>query len=218
MITSLAMAKIAAEDGIEVIIATPHADGKLITPARLGTVVRNLNRELADRRIPLTVIPGFEIPHYLALDLAATHTLAGSRYVLIEFPHGFMPGEAPALISTLVARGFLPVIAHPERNEDILDDPQRLAVIAGAGAQIQLTAASITGELGPDCQRCAHYLLARNLAHFIATDSHSPSFRTPVLSKAYAIASKLLGPGRAARLIEGNPRKILLAANPASPQ
>ena len=210
--TSLAMAKIAAEDGIKVIIATPHADGEHITPERLHTEVRNLNQTLMARRIPLTVVAGFEIPHSLALVLAASHTLAGSSYVLIEFPHEFMPAEAPALIRALLGRGFLPVIAHPERNGDILAEPLRLAEMVAAGALIQVTAASITGEFGPDCLRCAHYLLSKGLVHFIATDSHSTTFRAPMLSRAHAIARRLLGPERAALLTSGNPQKILMAA------
>lgn len=214
MSLSLAMAEMAVKDGIEVIIATPHADGKLITPERRDVAVRDLNRELIARHIPLTVVPGFEIPHYLALDLAATHTLAGSRHVLVEFPFDIMPGDAPALISALIGRGFLPVIAHPERNGDIIADPRQLTEMISAGAQVQVTAASITGELGPDCQRCAHYLLKRGLAHFIATDAHSPTFRTPVLSRACAVAGKLLASDRVALLVEGNPRKILQATNP----
>ena len=100
---SLAMAEMAVEDGIEVIIATPHADGELITPARLDAAVRDLNRELIARHIPLTVVPGFEIPHYLALDLAATHTLAGSRLC----PGGISP--------RLHARGRPGTDQHPGR-------------------------------------------------------------------------------------------------------
>lgn len=211
---SLAMAEMAVKDGIEVIIATPHADGAQITPERLAAAVRDLNRELIARHIPLNVAPGFEIPHYLVLDLAATHTLAGSRHVLVEFPFDILPGDAPALISTLIGRGFLPIIAHPERNGDIIADPRQLMELISAGAQVQVTAASITGELGPDCQRCAHYLLRRGLAHFIATDAHSPTFRTPVLSRACAVVSKLLEPERVALLVEGNPRKILQATDP----
>lgn len=213
--TSLAMARIAAEDGISVVIATPHADGSPLAPERLAAAVENLNRELGGRGIPLTVVSGFEVPHHLALDLAASHTLAASSYLLIEFPHDFMPVEAAPLIRALVGRGYLPIVAHPERNRDILADPQRLAEIVDAGAQSQVTAASITGDFGPDCQWCAHYLLTRGLSHFIATDSHSPTFRIPVLSKARSFAEKLLGPERAALLLEGNPRKILRAVSPA---
>ena len=77
-----------------------------------------------------------------------------------------------------------------------------------------MTAASITGELGPDCQRCAHYLLTQGLVHFIATDSHSTTFRRPMLSRARAVAGKLLEPDRVALLVEGNPRKILQATDP----
>ena len=78
-----------------------------------------------------------------------------------------------------------------------------------AGALSQLTAASFTGELGPDLQRCAIYLLSNAMVHFIATDSHSPSFRAPILGKATSLAAKLLDRQQADLLTFGNPSKIL---------
>jgi len=207
--TSLVMAERAAADGIRVIIATPHTNGVFPTPERLALEVGNLNREISSRRLSVVIVPGFEIPHSLALDLAATHTLAGSGYLLIEFPHAYLPAGAVRLITDLVNRGYQPIIAHPERNGDVLAAPGRLVELVEAGAQIQLTAASVTGDFGPDCQRCAHYLLTRGLTHYIATDSHSPSFRTPVLRKARTLVEKLLGPEQAALLTDGNPLKIV---------
>lgn len=213
---SVAMARIAADDGIEVIIATPHVDAGHVTPERLHYGVQDLNRELITRRIPLTVVPGFEIPHCLALTLAPSHGLAGSRYVLVEFPHDYLPADAPAILSRLVDGGFLPVIAHPERNRDILINPGLLADMIATGALAQITAGSVTGEMGPDCQRCAIYLLSLGLVHFIATDSHSPSFRTPELSKARSLTRKLLGVTQAELLTNGNPWKIFQSASKTS--
>lgn len=210
--SSLAMADIAAGDGITAIIATPHTDGVRVNRATVTAAVETLNNELRRHAIPVRIAPGYEIPYHLLAALADTHTLAGSRYVLAELPHAYFPATALETVYGLLDRGLVPIIAHPERNADILFNPDLLRDLVEAGALAQLTAVSVTGEMGTEIQRCAHYLLKNELVHFIATDSHSPSFRTPVLRKAHAVAAKLIGRQRADLLTMDNPEKILGAA------
>ena len=47
------------------------------------------------------------------------------------------------------------------------------------------------------------------MGDFIATDSHSPAFRKPVLTNAYKTVKKLLGREKADLLTIENPQKIL---------
>jgi len=216
--SSLAMAAIAAEDGITVIIATPHTDGIRVNRETVAAKVRYLNRELDRHAIPLAIVAGHELPYHLLPNLASSHTLADSNYVLVELPHSYFPGDTLGTVYGLLDRGMVPIIAHPERNKDVLLEPDLMADLVEAGALVQLTAASNTGELGTDIQRCAHYLLENNLTHFIATDSHSPSFRTPVLGKAHGVAVRLLGRQQADLLTAGNPEKILRAAGKIPPR
>jgi protein-tyrosine phosphatase len=211
--TSLAMAAIAAEDGIRTVIATPHADGIRVTPDKVRERVYTLNSALHQHGVTLNILPGYEIPFHLISELAPTHTLAQSNYVLIEFPHMYVPGDALVTVVQLITLGFIPIIAHPERNREVLHNPDLMDSLVEAGAHLQLTASSITGDLGPDVQSSAHYLLRKNLVHFIATDSHSPSFRAPVLQKAHSTAVRLLGRSKADLLTTGNPQKILAARN-----
>ena len=174
--------------------------------------VSTLNRELQIRNIQLTILPGYEIPYELVSELAANYTLAGSEYVLLEFPHDYIPQGASNTIYKLISSGLKPIIAHPERNGDVLARPSLLTDLADAGALIQITASSITGELGPDIQQCAFYLLQNGFTDFIATDSHSPAFRAPVLRKAHAKVKKLLGLQKADLFIKDNPAMIIQAA------
>ena len=44
--------------------------------------------------------------------------------------------------------GIQPVIAHPERNSQIMEQPDKLFHLVEKGAISQLTAASVTGDLG----------------------------------------------------------------------
>jgi protein-tyrosine phosphatase len=207
--TSIDMAALAARDGIRAIIATPHTDGIRVNKDAVKKAVGILNTALADKKIEIAVYNGYEIPSNLVSKLAANHTLAGSNYTLLEFPHTHLPADAQLTVSWAVAQGIVPIIAHPERNPDILANPDLLADLLSAGALAQLTAASITGEMGYDIQRCSLYLLKKKQVHFIATDSHSPTFRQPVLSEAYKIVKKLLGWEEADRLTNHNPGKVI---------
>jgi len=207
--TSLSMASIAAKDGIHTVIATPHTEGFRVNAERVADAVERLNYELQQKKIPLIVLPGHEIPFHQVTELADTHTLAGSRYVLVEFPHNYVPEDAPHILFELHASGLIPVIAHPERNRAVIMNPDILADFIYSGVLVQITAASITGELGPDIERCAYHLLQNEMTHFIATDSHSPSFRKPVLRKALKTVSRLIGTKKAEMLIIENPAKII---------
>ena len=209
METSLAMAEISAADGIQTIIATPHTDGIRVNRESVIKGVAKLNIELQLNKTPLKVLPGYELPFHLVSELGPTHTLAGSKYLLIEFPHQYIPQGASSTLYNLIYSGFKPIIAHPERNNEVLANPTRLVELVETGALVQLTASSITGDLGPDIQHCAHYLLNNGIGDFIATDSHSPAFRAPVLSKAHVTVKKLLGRKKADLLVMENPRKII---------
>ncbi|MDW7771748.1 MAG: CpsB/CapC family capsule biosynthesis tyrosine phosphatase [Desulfobulbaceae bacterium] len=206
---SLAMAAAAAQDGIRAIIATPHTDGIRVNSISVEKGVRRLNEELRREKINIQIYSGYEIPSYLIPSLGQTHRLAGSNHILLEFPHTHLPADALITVSAAITRGLYPIIAHPERNPDILAEPELLMDLVAAGALVQLTAVSICGDLGSDIRQCSHYLLQKNLVHFIATDSHSPSFREPVLSRARNIAEKLVGREQAAMLVEHNPAGII---------
>ena len=213
--TSLAMAKMAEQDGIRSLIATPHTDGIRVDQDRVAAAVHDLNFALQGQNLALAVYPGFELPYHHAAELAATHTLANNgRHVLIELPPMHLPKGVLNTFYSLLAAGLVPVLAHPERNGEVLMNPDLLKEMVENGILLQITATSVTGELGPDVQRCAHYLLKQGWVHFLATDSHSPTFREPVLTKAVKIVSRLVGPENARALVEQNPRQILATAQP----
>ncbi len=206
--TSLDMATMAARDGITTIIATPHTDGVTVNRTVVQQAVDRLNIELANHGIDLEVVAGYEIPAHLVCDLQS-HTIAGSCYILVEFPHQYLPEDAAETLYALVQAGRKPIIAHPERNGSVLHNPDLLRELVAVGSMIQLTAASVTGDFGPDILHCANYLLRNQLVHFLATDSHSPTFRKPVLSPARKAAARLIGREEADRLVIDNPKAIL---------
>ncbi len=208
--TSLAMAELAVADGIQVVIATPHVDGSgYLTMAMINTAVDQLNSVLQKRGLGLIVFPGAELQFHAAKQLVDQYCLASGSFFLLEFPHSHLPADALDLIYTFIQKGLTPIIAHPERNREISMEPGKLSSLVGAGAKVQITASSLTGELGTSAQICARFLLKNNLVHFMATDSHSPNFRKPILSKAVKKAKTYLSREGALALVRDNPLAIL---------
>ncbi len=201
METSLEMARIAAADGVGTIIATPHIAKSDYPREILLSAILELETKLAEQNIPVTILFGAELEAHIALDAAEQFCLADSSFLLLEFPHSYLPNDADDLIYALIGRGFTPIIAHPERNAQIAQEPWLLGPLLELGAKAQVTASSITGELGMAAKSCVTYLLQNRMVHYIASDSHSPGFRKPVLSKAVKQASKIIGKKEAEKLV-----------------
>ncbi|MCX5869818.1 MAG: hypothetical protein NTY00_04125 [Deltaproteobacteria bacterium] len=199
--TSIAMARIAANDGIHTIIATPHLTSAAYPREKLIEAVAQLNTALQQQSIPITILFGAEVQAHVALNVADRFCLAESSFLLMEFPHSYLPADARELISALTTRSITPIIAHPERNIQIGREPWQLNTLLEMGAKIQITAESLTGNLGMAAKNCAEYLLRNEHVHYLATDSHAPGFRAPILSKAVRHAAKIIGEEQAKKLV-----------------
>jgi protein-tyrosine phosphatase len=136
-------------------------------------------------------------------------TINGGRYLLVEWPYDQYPPYSEQVLFDLQIKGICPIVAHPERYRIVRRDASALAPLVERGIVVQLTASSLLGEAGPEVQRTAEALLARNLAHLLASDAHSPTRRPPVLRAARDRASELVGEARAQSMIQDVPDQIL---------
>jgi len=210
---SIALCRSIVADGVTISVATPHLiDGVYDnTLSRVGPLVEQLNKRLQAENIPLKVLPGAEI------DFSSRHVttlsddvpwLGGTSAVLLEMPVAVIPPAIFETIFTLRSRSIVPVIAHPERNEVLQDHPSKAQAWLDAGALLQLDAESLLGLWGHRAQRCAEYLLRKQLAHALATDAHSTDKRPPRLTKALQAAEALIG-ADARKLVNDGPVMIL---------
>lgn len=196
---ALAMAQDAHNHGINAVVATPHhANGVYMNPApKIEEAVRLLNERLQESGNPLLVLPGQEIRMYgdLLDDLEKGQllTLAGSRYILLEMPSSRVPRNMEEVCHELVIQGYIPVIAHPERNAGIAEDPAKLERLVETGALGQLTAQSLAGTFGNKLQKLSMELCRRNTVHVIASDAHDSLNRPFGLSEAYRVVKKEWG-------------------------
>ncbi len=194
---SLAMARMAVDDGFATIIATPHQLGR--SAQNRGDTIRQLTvelgRRLQDHGIPLDVLPGGDVriePNLVRL-LRSGDVLSLAdrrRHVLLELPHDvFFPLDG--LLGRLQAQGIVGILSHPERNLGILARPEVLGPLVDRGCLLQITAGSLVGSFGPEIQRFTHWMVGQGLVHFVSTDAHGVRRRRPLLRRAFDCVAEL---------------------------
>ncbi len=204
---SLAMARIAEQDGIRHIIATPHLLDPSLGRDVIADKTETLNELLRSAGMSVRVHPGAEIPVHLLDDDRYWIGLAGSRFLLVEFPADSIMPLAAELFDWLTKKGYKIIIAHPERNMLAMKSPERLLDLLGPDVSTQITAGSLTGKMGKVALSLARYLLKKNRVGYLASDAHNLFDRPPILSDALPIAGRCLKqPART--LVDENPRKI----------
>ncbi len=214
--TSIAMARLAAADGITDLICTPHASNRYppFRPETIAARLTELRSALATEAISVTLASGCDFHlSYDNIQDALTHprkyTIAGGNYLLVELPDfGLSPSIGETLYELRLA-GMTPILTHPERNPTLQRDPSRLADWLRAGLLIQVTAGSVLGEMGKPAQRMAEQLLAKRWVHFLATDAHNTTRRPPRMAVARDAVGKRHGAAYAHLLCEENPRAVL---------
>lgn len=213
---ALAMCRLAAAQGCRTLILTPHLrHAQWSNDDRAGLERRfdELRRRLAGS---LEIHLGGEIAVSSAcldeiLDLPAGQllTLAGSRYVLLELDWLGLGPDVFELVHELKVRGLEPVIAHPERLPWLAANPALLEELVLRGAYLQLTAMSLTGELGAQLGKLCEELLEAGLVHFVASDAHDLEFRPPGLRRVFEHVVRRHGSEPARRLFVTHPRAVV---------
>lgn len=210
---SVALCKMAADDGIDTIVATPHVlrgRWKNTSRAALEQILESL-REKAGGAIRILLGSEYFFAHDVADSLAAGQIipLAGSRYVLIEFAANAIPPMIEQPFYRLQLDGWTPVIAHPERNAVFQSKPQLLASLVERGAKSQITAASLVGDFGSEARDASFAWIASGMAHFVASDSHNTRKRPPRMTAAFAAVRDVAGDHVANALFRDNPRAVV---------
>jgi len=215
---ALEMARLAVAEGVRKAIVTPHLhvgrwdNDRASIEAAAGAYRRALNTAgialqigfAAEVRCDYDIIPYIEAERVPFLG-----SFEGERVMLLEFPHGHVPVGGEKLVAWLRGRGIRPMIAHPERNKDIMHDPAKLKPYVDAGCLMQLTADAVAGGFGPICQSRALELLERGWVTIIASDAHDTKVRPPRLKPGAARAAQLIGEQAALDLVETTPRRIV---------
>jgi protein-tyrosine phosphatase len=206
---SVEMAKIAALDGITKIVATPHIKDTLHPKSAIAKIIKVLNDNLDKTGIPIEIIQGADVNAMLDPSLLDGYTINDTGYILIEFPHSYLPKNSKDILFKMMIKGYNPIITHPERNLSVIKNPKLLFELLDTGLLVQITADSLTGYFGMDVKECAVYILEKGAVSFIASDAHSITERRPVLSEGLKVAEKIVGKGKAASMVTSNPMAVI---------
>ncbi|MFK7694421.1 tyrosine-protein phosphatase [Paenibacillus sp. HJGM_3] len=197
---SVEMGRLAHQDGIRYIFATPHFTDTMINDC--DTVVRRigtLQRELDELGIPVRVLPGAEVrlcSYEFVIEYAKRETfsyLVGSRkFVLVEERWTDYESDSLRIMEWFLDREIQPVIAHPERHAFFRKDPALLTALIDAGAWTQVTADSLLGKNNAEAQQFSRWMIERSLVHTLATDAHNVT-RRPNLSDGFRMIETWAG-------------------------
>ncbi|MBQ7345436.1 MAG: hypothetical protein IJW45_05170 [Oscillospiraceae bacterium] len=204
--------KIAQEDGTGTVVLTPHYRGRFRqnTPQQLREALEALRQAAPEG---MTLHLGNEVAYEKDVTEKLTEgrvlSLAGSRYVLLEFGVDTTGFQAMDAVLELIGGGFVPVIAHAERYPAFQRDKQLTEAVLAAGALIQINADSVMGKCGFGVKRFCHWLLKGRRAHFVASDAHDREDRPPKLGECFRYICKKYGEDYAAALFRENARVVL---------
>ena len=220
---ALKMAAIAFADGIEVMVCTPHLFNGLSNDPLFPEIEDRVSElQNAIGSTGLKVLPGSEVRVTTDFPTQAQQklftTLNRKTYVLVELPTPSVPKGVQLWFKNLKLQGMNPILAHPERNIEIQRYPWIVAELVADGVLTQVTAMSVAGQFGPAAKICADSLLRHNCVHFLATDTHRPEKRPPVLSRGRDAAAAIIGTDAARVLVQDNPLAVIrgeLIAPPA---
>lgn len=216
MAESLAMSRVAVEDGIHTIVATPHVLPGVFDndKNKIQMITAELNQALQQHNIAVKILPGAEyrlqpdLPRKLLRGELLTINNNG-RYLLVELPSAFIPEYTDQILYEIQLQGVTPIIAHPERNGGFAARPAILQEMVSRGILAQITSSTITGSFGKQVKKTAWSFIKKGLVHLVASDAHSSTGRAPLLSDAYKEIQKHLGSKFARQLIQQNPELII---------
>ena len=213
---TLEMSRVAVENGTKVILATPHR--KDVTEessvAHLRKLIADMNAQNAEHGVDISLVLGMEnhLDEALPAEIVAGRALPMncSRYILIEMPFFGRPDFIEGTLSQVQDMGLTPVLAHPERIEAFQEDVDLLASFVERGMLSQITSGSVVGTWGDEVMRFTHQLLEMDLAHVMASDTHSPTgLRAPKIGIGIEAAADIVGMDCALAMVVDTPLAIL---------
>jgi protein-tyrosine phosphatase len=211
---SLAMARLAVADGLTHIFATPHhRDYTSLSRLEVAQRVVQLQGELDKAGIALTLLPGHEVRLYDDMFADWDNSLAGplghSRYVLAEPLFTHYDKHTDAMLFELFDRGYIPIMAHPERIRPIQENLALIEPFLARGGLTQITATSLTGTGDWRGKQMAETMLRNGMVHIIASDAHHSYHRTPVLAAARDVAAVIVGLEEATAMVSARPVAVV---------
>lgn len=197
---SLAMARALAAAGYRQVCCTPHCMHGVYGNDRQSVLqaVAALQRELDAAGVALKLLAGMEyyLDEFFPEQLADPLPLGCTRLLLVETPSRAHPKVVRENIFSIVRKGFIPLLAHPERLSSLVWAEAKpasglwsrltgglaasrspgpafdLRDLRALGCQFQGNLGSLGGYYGAEVKARAQALLQAGFFHCFGTDGH----------------------------------------------
>lgn len=213
--TCLSMLVQSARHGVDAIIATPHyLPWKQKASAKeVETLCVEAKKKLFEKHgITMDIYPGNEIYYNVDAihDLKAgkSLSLAGSRYVLVEFQQGSPYQSFCRAVKEFRDGGYIPILAHIERC-NCLRNMEKMQELREMGALFQMNVEAFQGGIFDKDSRWAKKCLKERKVDFLASDMHGTNHRPPMMGEELRWIQKNLEPEYQKELLYGNAQKIM---------
>lgn len=214
---AIALARAAYNNGIRRLIVTPHLHvGRYDnTKNKIEEKLTLFKKSLQANGIEMQVGMAAEVRLSIEIlsllekrEIPFLGTWKNKNVLLLEMPHSHILQGTDKLIRWLLDRDILPMIAHPERNADIVRKFEKIYPFVEMGCLLQITSSSITGQFKSAIESVAMQLLEKGWVTVIASDAHNLSHRPPNLAEGWQAASRIVGEKAAWQLVSENPKKL----------
>ena len=221
---SIGMCRTAADAGCLDLVATPHQRREWgdLDPKELRSLLAEVQVAVgssprlhlgAEVRAGSGFLEQLELP-----DRGGLLALADTDSLLVEFSQSATQQEVENIVHEMGLLGFRPIVAHPEFIPVLAQDLGLMRRLIDLGAQMQITAMSVTGDFGRPTQRIVGGIIEAGCAHFVASDAHSLDWRPPGLRAAFDSIERAWGTELAEQLTVSNPRAVLDSRDRGSTQ
>jgi protein-tyrosine phosphatase len=212
---ALAMCRIAYDDGIRMTTATAHQNERweAVTPTRIREASSQLAQRLHAAGVPLAVVPCAEVMVDPEIELSwqrgeLLSVADRGEYLLIELPHGLFV-DLQDVVLGLRQAGVRPILAHAERQPELLHDPGRIEGLIRAGCLVQVNSGSVTEPASRQDSQALKDWFRRGVVHVMGSDGHSPRRRRPQMASAYQQIARWAGSSVADRVCSINGTAVL---------
>lgn len=202
---SVALLEMLKRQGVTHVAATPHfypdTDSVDDFSERVENAFSELTQKIRGADLP-RLYRGCELHYFDGIGRSKAlrqFALQKTKYILLELWYGEPVTNAVLQDITDIYEnaGLVPILAHVERYSRVKGYKKLLKLVSEGVAMAQINASSVLSkEYGRETER----LIKKGLASFIASDTHSPNGRPPLIEQAFAHITARLGKSAATRL------------------
>lgn len=212
---SMALLQEVVRQGVDAMIVTPHFHPARyqVSAPQVMELLEAVRYEAARRGLTIKLFPGQECYYYSDLARMLNNgqalTMAGSRFVLLEFEPDALYSVIRNAVWDLIYHGYIPILAHFERYRCLVGNPERLDQLRGAGAMLQMNFDRLLAKDGVFHRNPWRRLLMDGYVDFLGSDTHGMAFRPPHMDAAVAWMKKELPPALTHRILTENIQMLL---------